>query len=173
MHPLNSSDSVQLNALTLQDLPDLIQNANNKKIWDRLRNYFPHPYTQKDASEFLIKLNSENPKLTFAIRSHSKFCGIIGLNKQSDVYEKSLEMGYWLGEAFWNQGIASKAVSLITHYASVELQCPRIFSSVFEYNVPSMRVLEKNGYQLEGRFRKAIFKNGQFFDEYRFAYLND
>lgn len=86
-----------------------------------MRNYFPHPYTQSDADQFLEKLIQEDPKLTFAIDHQNQFCGIIGLNKQSDVYEKSLEMGYWLGEEYWNMGIASKAVKLITQYATQEL----------------------------------------------------
>lgn len=160
-----------LRALCEKDLAALIRLANNKKIWDNLRNYFPHPYTQLDADQFLEKLIQEEPKLTFAIDHQNQFCGIIGLNKQSDVYEKSLEMGYWLGEEYWNMGIASKAVKLITQYATQELGFERIFTSVYAYNKASMRVLEKNNYILEGVFRKAVYKNENYVDEFRYAFV--
>jgi RimJ/RimL family protein N-acetyltransferase len=40
---------------------------------------------------------------------------------------------------------------------------------VFSYNAGSMRVLEKNGFTLEGILKKAVYKNGQMWDEHRYA----
>lgn len=34
-----------------KDAEPLVALANNKKIWDNMRDYFPHPYTSKDAKE--------------------------------------------------------------------------------------------------------------------------
>jgi RimJ/RimL family protein N-acetyltransferase len=42
----------------------------------------------------------------------------------------------------------------------------RLYAEVFETNKSSMRVLEKNGFYLEGVRRKAVFKNGAFIDDY-------
>ncbi|WP_373518944.1 GNAT family N-acetyltransferase, partial [Pricia sp.] len=61
----------------------------------------------------------------------------------------------------------------ITRYAFEELKLIRIFAGVFEYNVGSMRVLEKNGFLKEGISKKAIFKNGKFWEEHRYALLNE
>jgi RimJ/RimL family protein N-acetyltransferase len=44
---------------------------------------------------------------------------------------------------------------------------------VFEWNTPSARVLEKAGYQLEGRLRHSIFKDGRLADSLLYARLRD
>lgn len=48
----------------------------------------------------------------------------------------------------------------------------RIFSSVFEFNKASQRVLEKCGFEKEAVFKKAITKNGVIYDEVRYAKIN-
>jgi RimJ/RimL family protein N-acetyltransferase len=42
----------------------------------------------------------------------------------------------------------------------------RIYAEVFETNKSSMRVLEKNGFYLEGVRRKAVYKNAVLMDDY-------
>ena len=76
---------------------------------------------------------------------------------------------YWLGEPYWNKGIATIAVKLITDYGLYQLEYIRIYTGVFEYNAGSMKVLIKNSYFKDGIFKKSIPKNGQIFDEHRFS----
>jgi len=90
---------------------------------------------------------------------------------QQDVYRKSVEIGYWLGEPFWGMGIATKAVGLIASHAFEDLGLMRIFAGVFEYNIGSMKVLERNGFQKEGIAKKAVFKSDKFWDEHRYYKL--
>lgn len=143
--------------------------ANNKNVSSYLRDYFPFPYNVKDAETFINQSKLQNPVTTFAIEFVGKFCGIIGLVKQHDVYRKSAEIGYWLGEPYWNKGIITIAVKLITGYGLNQLELIRIFASVFENNTASMRALERNGYRKEGILKKAILKNEQVWDEHRYA----
>ncbi len=142
---------------------------NNKKIWDNLRDYIPFPYSIDDAISFIKQTQKEDPQMSFAIEYDQQFCGAIGLTGQSDVYKRTAEIGYWLGEPYWNKGIATLSVKLLTDYALNELQFIRVHTGVFEYNVGSMKVLTKNGYTKDGVFRKSILKNGHVFDEYRFS----
>ena len=114
----------------------------------------------------------EDPQQTFGIRYEEELCGIISLHMQKDVYQKSAEIGYWIGEPFWGMGIATKAVEIITAYGFSELQLARIYAGVFDFNKASMSVLEKNGYEQEGIFRNAIFKNNRLCDEHRYGKLN-
>ena len=107
--------------------------------------------------------------MTFAIEYDRKFCGVIGLIGQSDVYKRTAEIGYWLGEPYWNKGIATVCVNLLTDYGFNQLDFIRIHTGVFEYNIGSMKVLSKNGYSKDGIFKKSILKNGQIFDEHRFS----
>ncbi|MFX6949463.1 GNAT family protein, partial [Acinetobacter baumannii] len=86
--------------------------------------------------------------------------GGIGLILNSDVYIMSAEIGYWLAEPFWGQGIATEAVRQLVEYTFYYFDIVRLYAEVFETNKASMRVLEKNGFYLEGVRRKAVFKNG-------------
>ena len=60
----------------------------------------------------------------------------------------------------------------MVEYAFQEIKLERIFGGIFEYNKASMRVLDKCGFQLEGISKKALIKNGRFWDEYRYAIVN-
>ena len=143
--------------------------VNNKKVWDNLRDYIPYPYNTVDAVAFIKQTQTENPQMSFAIEYDTQFCGAIGLIGQSDVYKRTAEIGYWLGEPYWNKGIATASVKLLTAYALDTLDFIRVHTGVFEYNIGSMKVLTKNGYEKDGIFKKSILKNGKIFDEHRFS----
>ena len=79
------------------------------------------------------------------------------------------ELGYWLAEPFWGQGIMSDAVKQIVDYAFNTLEIDRIFARPFGTNLASQKVLEKNNFKLEARFEKTLFKNGEYLDELVYA----
>ncbi|MBR2649067.1 MAG: GNAT family N-acetyltransferase [Sediminibacterium sp.] len=151
---------------TLNDLPNLALYANNINIWNNLRNYFPHPYTEADAQAWLDKTIDASPLVNFAIDLDGQAIGGIGLILNSDVYIMSAEIGYWLAEPFWGQGIATEAVRQLVEYTFYYFDIVRLYAEVFETNKASMRVLEKNGFYLEGVRRKAVFKNGLLMDDF-------
>lgn len=149
----------------------LAELANNKKVSDNLRDGFPNPYTVADAQSFIEMCLSLTPPQIFAIEYYGVYAGNIGLHKGDDVYRKSAEIGYFLGELFWNKGIMTKAVNLICDYGFNNLDIVRIFTGVFHYNISSQKVLEKCGFIKEGVFKDAIFKNGIVCNEIRHAKL--
>jgi RimJ/RimL family protein N-acetyltransferase/2-polyprenyl-3-methyl-5-hydroxy-6-metoxy-1,4-benzoquinol methylase len=143
--------------------------ANNEKISVNLRDAFPYPYAIADAETFIARCIRQNPVEIFAIEYHGQYVGNIGLHKQSDVYSKSAELGYFIGEPYWNRGITTRAVNLICEYGFKELDIVRIYSGVFEYNPASQRVLEKCGFEKEAICKNAVCKRGKIFDEIRYA----
>lgn len=168
-----SKDDIVIRELTDSDLPKLAEYANNPKVAINLRDAFPHPYSFDDAVKFKEMVDSMNPKVIFAIEYKGEYAGNISLMPCSDVYRKSAEIGYFLGEPFWNKGIMTRAVSLITEWGFKNLGIVRIHTGIFEYNKASQRVLEKCGFVPEGTFRKAISKNNQLYNEIRFAKISD
>lgn len=151
---------------TNDDLDNLVEYANNINIWNSLRNYFPHPYTKEKGEEWLNKTIGCEPVVNFAIDLDGKAVGGIGLILNSDVYIMSAEIGYWLGEPFWGLGIATEALRQIVEYTFYYFDIIRLYAEVFENNKASMRVLEKNGFYLEGVRRKAVLKNATLMDDY-------
>jgi RimJ/RimL family protein N-acetyltransferase len=166
---LLKNNIIALRQLKKSDRKLLALYANNKKIKENLRDVMPYPYTLEDADRFIEGVLNENPAHTFAIVRNKKFVGICGLNLKTDIYRKSCEVGYWVAEQYWGTGIASEALVLLTSYAFEKLDIIRVYSGVFEYNLASMRVLEKCGYIKEGVFKKALIKDGKYYDEVRFA----
>lgn len=143
--------------------------ANNEKVAINLRDAFPHPYSVVDAQQFINIFIGQKPAQVFAIEYEGKYVGNIGLHKQDDVYSKSAELGYFIGEPYWNRGITTRAVNLICEYGFRELDVVRIYSGIFEFNSPSQRVLEKCGFNREAVLRSAVFKKGVMYDEIRYA----
>ena len=143
--------------------------ANNERISVNLRDAFPFPYTLKDAEEFIAMCLKEKPTRVFGIEYEGEYVGNIGLLRQTDVYCRSAELGYFIGEPYWNKGITTRAVNLICEYGFSKLDVVRIYSGVFEFNRPSQRVLEKCGFELEAVLKSAVCKKGRIYDEYRYA----
>jgi len=164
------SGAIELRALSESDVPRLAELANNEKIGRNLRDGFPYPYTLDDALNFIRRFR--NNTSFFAILYKGEYVGNISLSPCENVYRKTAEIGYFIGEPFWNKGIATAAVNLITDFGFKVLGFARIHTGVYEFNPASQRVLEKCGYSKEGVFRKSIFKDGQLWDEVRFAKIN-
>lgn len=164
---------VKIRKFEKSDSKRLASLLNNKKIWDNLRDYIPYPYTEKDAVEYIDFCNSQNPRTYFAIEYEGNIVGSIGLILQQDVYRKSAEIGYWIGEPYWGKGITSKAVQLIVDYGFKRLDIVRIYTGIFDYNIASQKVLINNGFVKEGIFKNAIFKNGKLCDEVRFSIIKE
>jgi [ribosomal protein S5]-alanine N-acetyltransferase len=138
-----------------------------------MRDLFPHPYTLVEADRLLAISSQQNPVTKFAIAVDDEAVGGIGLTLQDDVYRRSAEIGYWLGESFWGRGIITAAVRTITRFAFDTFDLTRIFANVFAWNPASGRVLEKAGYLREGVMRQSVFKEGQMIDAFLYAITRD
>jgi len=141
------------------DSTALAKIANNKKIWDNVRDRLPYPYTEQDAKEWLALVKKQKIVTTFCIEADGELAGSIGFTLKEDVYRKSAEIGYFIGENFWGQGIATEAIRQLVGYIEENFDLVRIYAEVFEHNKASMKVLEKNGFYLESIRKKAAIKN--------------
>lgn len=168
---ITGENNIKLRPLAINDASALAEMANNKKIWDNVRDGLPHPYSLQDAWNFIAICENEEPSMTFAIEYMNEFAGVVGLIQQYDVYRLSAELGFWLGESFWNKGITTSAVRMIVDYGFEKLELIRIYSCVFEQNMASRRVLEKSGFTLEAIFKNAVIKNGIICNECRYSIL--
>jgi len=163
--------NIELRAWKEADIPSLLQYANNRNIWDKVRDDFPHPYTQKDAEDWIALNKARNPATSFSISVNGVAVGGVGIVFKPDVYRRSAEIGYWLAEPFWNQGITSEAVRRFTDYCLATFEVTRLYAGVFGNNPASMRVLEKSGFKAEAVLKSAIYKNNELLDEHIFSKL--
>jgi len=154
------------------DVGALVKYANNRKVWLNLRDAFPHPYTASDAEAFLEAAGRRNPATVYAIASQDEAIGSIGISLNEDVHRLTAEMGYWLAEPYWGQGIMTETVARFTEYAFECFRLIRIYAEPYAHNFASCRVLEKAGYVLEGRLQSSVIKDGRILDQCLYARVN-
>lgn len=144
---------------------------NDKKALAKLcnevdRTFLSHrmtfPYTEKNAEEWLEHIEqTEGVDGVFrAIVFEGKIVGNASVEKMSDIRCRDAEIGYFVSEEFYSRGIATEAVREICEIAFREMPIVRITGLVFGRNIASQRVLDKNGFVLEGNLRNAATKNG-------------
>jgi len=100
---------------------------------------------------------------------HGEATGGIGLELGSDIERRSVENGYWLGEALWGKGITTAAVRAVSGYGFEALNLTRIFAVPFASSAASIRVLEKCGYIREGILRRSAIKDGIVLNQVLYA----
>jgi RimJ/RimL family protein N-acetyltransferase len=144
-----------------QDAASLAHHANSRRVWQSLRDDFPHPYTESHATRFLARAVTAAPPANFAIVVDGKAVGGIGYHLNDDAQRSGAELGYWLNESYWGRGIATAAVRAMTAFVfSAHGKLCRIYATPFAWNAASARVLEKAGFTLERLLRQSAIKQG-------------
>lgn len=165
---------IKLKRWSLEDKKDLIVLCNSidrRYLSDRM----PYPYTDEDANWWLnMVLEHEGKDGIFrAIIVDNKIVGSISIEQKSGIYKKDAELGYLLFTENWSRGIMTDAVRQICKMAFLELDILRITGLVYSPNIASKRVLEKNGFSIEGTMKKAVFKDNNIYDLFIYGLLKE
>lgn len=166
-------NTVNLRKWQLEDVMPLAKYLNNKNIWNNCRDGLPHPYLEEHARSFIDSVILKEEQSDFCIDLNGEAIGNIGFTRGKDVERFNAELGYWLAEPYWNKGIMTRMLSdALTDYFQ-QTNVVRIYASVFETNIASMRVLEKVGFRKVGVFGKSCYKNESFLDAHYYELLSD
>lgn len=146
-----------------EDAAALAQQCNNHNISQWMTNGFPHPYTLQDARDWIkhnISIAEQGPPQNFVLvdLTTNSPIGGMGIKPGTDVFAHTAEIGYWLGEEYWGRGIVSEALPAFTQWVWDNREVERLWAGVYEGNAASRRLLEKAGYQYEGRMRGHVRK---------------
>lgn len=161
----------QLRAWELTDAPKIVPLANNPQVAGHLRNTFPYPYTLDDAHLFILKTKTQfrQKQISQAIVIDNQVAGSISLLRQDDIGCKSGELGFWLGESYWGKGITTQSIIELCKSVFSGSDLMRIYARPFSENSGARRALEKAGFQLEGTFKKSVYKNSKLADSCMYA----
>ena len=154
-----------------EELAAMCSRVDRRYLSDRL----PHPYSAEDADFWFRKVAEHEGKdaVYRAIYVNDHLAGSISLEQSADVYRKNAEIGYFLLDEYGSCGVMSAAVGMACELAFQTLDILRITAFVFAENTASVRVLQKNGFQLEGHLRDAAWKNGSAFDVFIFGKMKE
>ena len=165
-------DGFVIRKWTQEDAEELTKIANNPKIAKNMFDGFPSPYTIEDAKTW-IKLNQSQDQQGHVILINNKIAGGIGYGLKDKGREHVAEIGYWLGEEYWGRGIGTQIVKAMTEYLFKNTKTVRIEAKVYTWNPAYAKVLEKNGYHLEGTLRKNSIKAGELVDEWLYSTIKE
>ena len=147
----------------------LAANINNPNITSTLAARQPRTYTEEHAKAWIDLCALEADPVNFAIADGDQVIGSIGLTLQRGARRRSAEVGFWITEDRWGQGIATQVLRAFTEYAFHQFSLLRLHAYVFNGNTASIRVLEKAGYKYEGTLVASITKDNKVIDELLYA----
>jgi len=151
------------------DAERLVELANNAAVSRFLVDTFPYPYTMEDA-QWWISTGCHDGIMRL-IEKDGVFVGAVGALFGKDEKRKQFGIGYWLGEPYWRQGIAAKALTLFVDELFATTDVERLQAWVYSENIASARVLEKAGFTRDAVLRNALYKHGKLYDELVYSRL--
>ena len=171
--PTLAAQRVRLRWLTAADVPALFAIFGDAEV----TRYWSHAAfaTLAAAEELLRQIHD-----TFRVRTlfqwglELKATGaIIGTCTLGslDATHRRAELGYALARAYWGQGYIAEALPVVLHFAFERLGLHRLTADVDPRNGPSLRALQRLGFQREGYLRQHYHVNGEVCDGVLFGLL--
>ena len=132
------------------------------------------PEQTREHIQWAITAAAEQPRSLYefgvVLRAEQRLIGTATL--QLDHRERrQANFSYLLHREYWGQGYATEAMRCLLHFGFTELHLHRVTDDCDARNLASARVMEKLGMHREGHLREAIWKDGQWYDEYIYAIL--
>lgn len=81
-----------------------------------------------------------------------------------DFDAQNAEIGYVFHKEYWGKGYGTRSVALLCKYAKDVLKLHKLHASVVAENITSAKILEKNGFDLEGRLKDHYFIEEKYLD---------
>lgn len=163
-------NSVILRFIELGDL-EAIREMTNDANQEWMIGGWSFPAAKKHQEDWYQRILSDKNNIRLAIDYNDKFVGLVTLT-DIDWKNRRAESGIRLTlDAPKKQGIATDALTSLLRYAFNELNLNRVYATVVEHNIPSMKLHTKCGYTVEGKLRNSVYKRGEFHNEVFFSIL--
>jgi len=93
---------------------------------------------------------------------------IFGFDKEAN----HAEVGYVFHKNQWGKGYGTEALNMMRDFAFKTLNLHKLYARVVDANAGSARILEKNGFELEGRFKDHYFIDNRYYDGLFYGKIN-
>ena len=147
------SERLYFRPVTFSDRYDLYEIIGNP---DNLRFVFPSTRSQSETDMFMVHYFMKEPLGVWAIcdKNRDKCIGVIRFEKINP-QQQSAELGYFLNQKDWGQGLMTEAVASLVDLAFSGIGMKKIRLIAHLENQASIRVAEKTGFRLVSRFKGA------------------
>ncbi|HEY1786598.1 MAG TPA: GNAT family N-acetyltransferase [Verrucomicrobiae bacterium] len=164
--PNLKTERLKLRPFSLADASDVQRLVGDRSIADTTL-HIPHPYMNGEAEKWIAMHQPEFDRgrcVTFAVtrKTDGVLVGAIGLSGM--VAGHQAELGYWIGQPYWNQGFCTEAGRAVLRYAFSKFRLIRVHGIHFSRNPASGQVMRKLGMRHEGSRRQHVRKWDLFED---------
>lgn len=148
---------------------------------DVTRFYDLAPFTRREQAAELVRrfdarfTNQTGLRWMIVLAAERRVIGDCGFTGWVREHART-DLGYAIAPDCWGRGYAVEACAAAIRYAFDELpllRLNRIEATTDPANAASRRVLEKLGFQYEGRLRQRALEKGRFVDECFYALLRE
>ena len=159
--PVLQTERLILRPFSTDDAATVQRLAGDRAIADKTLN-IPHPYEDGMAEEWISthkqKFESgENVNYAVILSSTEELIGAIGFVEISRRFDHA-ELGYWIGQPYWNNGYCTEAGLRMLKYGFENLNLHRIHAFHIKRNLASGKVMQKLGMVKEGIMRQHVKK---------------
>lgn len=140
--PAIQGGGISIRLLNSNDAEALYRITNDPAI-ATIISFLTYPVAGDFAENWIAKNDGNQERIYGIFPSTDDLAGQIGVHLTP---EDEIEVGYWMGSAFTGRGFTSRALSLVLKAIKASYPSARIFAECLPDNLPSLRVLEKNGF---------------------------
>lgn len=101
------------------------------------------------------------------------FIGEVNISNVQRGIIQSCTIGYWIAKDCEGKGMMSEPLELVKEFIFNELKLHRIEAACLPHNMPSIKVLLKNGFIKEGTARKLLKINDKWQDHTVLSFIHD
>ena len=101
------------------------------------------------------------------------FIGEVNISNVQRGIIQSCTIGYWIAKDCEGKGMMSESLELVKEFIFNELKLHRIEAACLPHNMPSLKVLLKNGFIKEGTARKLLKINDKWQDHTVLSFILD
>lgn len=161
---------IRLLKAEMKDLDFIVDIDSDKVLW----NFENDIITDKEIvrKKVVDRLQSQWYKQFLIALSDSSVIGKIDLHWYVKDRE-SWEIGYCILPEYRGNGYCVEAVKMAFSYVFDECKAHKVVAMCNEYNIASYKVMEKAGMSREGVFRKELFWNGVWADQFFYSILEE
>ena len=160
-----------------------IEKEHCKTLWEEFEYDFVNKteelnigHSIEKAEEWFEQIKKEqgNTHVRLGIfLNNGKIIGDIAL-QDINYKNRSCSIGMGLSKLeYRNKGYGKEAVKILLDYGFSNMGLERITANTLEINISAQKLLEKTGFKLEGKERKAIYFGGKKYDRYNYGLLAD
>jgi [ribosomal protein S5]-alanine N-acetyltransferase len=161
--PTIATERLALRWLTEDDIPALFAVFSHPEV---MRYWSTPPMKDVGEARALLERIHESFRLKtlfewgIALGMEGRVIGTCTLFRL-DEQNRRAELGYALAREYWGQGLMSEALTALLEHAFSALDLHRIEADVDPRNAPSVRILERLGFEREGLFRERWLVAGE------------